>query len=298
MVNQHKLYLLNDSLFKTMFKESKSFRDMLNKIFKAYFNFDLDEFNITSEELTLDNIRDIKNRVDLLLKLENDNYFVNIEVNNGDKDYYPNRNFMYACKIVLSVFRKTEDYIKKFKVVQININDTICPLDSEIESTTLMLKDNKNDIVDERLVIHNLYLGKYKKSTYNKLYEMEKNLAMLVCDSIEEMEKLANGDKLREKIMSEYKRKISKEEFLEALFDPEWDRQCIINSEKILAREEGLKEGLEEGRAEGIAEGRKEGIEQGIEQVARSLLNANMPVEEISKHTKLSIQELESIKNN
>lgn len=290
------LFLLRDTIFKTMFKESKSFRNLLNEIFKYYFEFDLDKYHLTSEELTIINKDDIKNRVDLLLTIDDENYFLNIEANIGRNSYYSNRNLIYQSKIVLYIFRKTSDYKKNFKIIQININDVKCPMDDEIVSSTMTMYDTKNGIKDERIITYNLYLGKFKKLTYNKLNEMEKNLAMLVCETLEEMQQLAKGSKLRSEVMNDYKKKISDEEFIEALFDPEWDRQMLLNSE----RKEGLEEGLEQGIEQGIEQGLEQGLEQGSLnksfEIAKSLLSTSMPIEEIAKHTGLSIEEIEKLK--
>ena len=297
MVDQNKKHccLLTDCIFKTMYKESESFRELLNNIFIHFFEFDLRKFKITSEELTVEDIEDTKNRVDLLLELEDDNYLVNIEANRGNKEYYPNRNLMYVCKIVVSIVKKASNYKKKFRVVQININDIIYPLDEEIITTTLTLRDNEKNITDERMKIHNLYLGKYKKLSYNELNEIERDLKFLICEDIEEMKKLTKGSKLREKIMSEYKRKISDKEFLEALFDPEWDRECIMNAEKSIAREEGLAEGLAEGRAEGFADGKAEGENKRTIEIATNLLKNGMSKVDVMMNTNLSIKEIEKI---
>lgn len=269
-------FLLRDGIFKTMFKESKNFRKLLNEIFIYYFQFNLEKYHLTSEELTIINKGDKKNKVDLLLTVENENAFLNIEANIGNRQYYKNRNLMYQSKIVLYIFQKNSDYKKKFKVIQININDIKCPIDEEIISSTMTMYDRRNEIKDERIITHNLYLGKLKKLTYNKLSEMEKNLAMLICSDLKEMEKLAKGNKLREEVMKEYKRKISDEEFLAALFDPEWDRQMIINSE----RKEALEKGIEQGKNEtSIA-------------IAKEMINENMPIEKIARITKLSVEEV------
>lgn len=152
------------------------------------------------------------------------------------------------------------------------------------------------------MIIHNLYLGKYKKLPYNELNEIEKDLALLVCKDNNRMKELAKGSKLREKIMSGYRGIVKDEKLLKEIFDPEWDRLCILNSEKSIAREEGHAEGHAEGRAEGRIEGkiegRIEGIAEGKKEIAKSLLKTDMSLEEISKHTNLSIEELEIIKNN
>lgn len=284
-MNNRKISLINDCVFKTMFKESSEFRKLLNKIFKFYFDFDLSRYNLTSEELEIVDLNDIKNKVDLLLTDNENNYFLNIEVNRINNKYYYNRNLSYEAKIILHVFRNTKDYEKKFKVMQININNFPCPDDKEIISTTMTMYDIKNNIKDERVVTHNLYLGKFKKIDYNTLSDIEKDLALLNCDNLEEMKVLAKSNSTREKIMSEFKRKITNEEFLEALFDPEIEEEMILNSEKHVARDEG--------HAEGLAEGLKEAS---IE-IAKSLLSSGMDIKEISKHTKLSIDEIEKLEN-
>ena len=197
-MNNRKISLLNDCVFKTMFKESSEFRKLLNKIFKFYFDFDLSRYNLTSEELEIVDLNDIK-----------------------------------------------------------------------------------NNIKDERVVTHNLYLGKFKKIDYNTLSDIEKDLALLNCDNLEEMKVLAKSNSTREKIMSEFKRKITNEEFLEALFDPEIEEEMILNSEKHVARDEGHAEGLKEASIN----------------IAKSLLSSGMDIKEVSKHTNLSIDEIEKLEN-
>ena len=64
--------------------------------------------------------------------------------------------------------------------------------------------------------------------------------------------------------------------------------------------EEGIEEGRIEGRAEGIEEGRIEGIEEGSKQkayeIAKNMLEENISIEAIVKFTKLSIEEIEQLK--
>ena len=45
-----------------------------------------------------------------------------------------------------------------------------------------------------------------------------------------------------------------------------------------------------------LSEAKEEGISQGIEQTAKNLLSMNMPLEEISKATGLSIENLNELK--
>ncbi len=75
------------------------------------------------------------------------------------------------------------------------------------------------------------------------------------------------------------------------------------NSEMTIAREQGLAEGLAEGLAKGHAKGKAEGLEQGLIEgemlgvikTARNLLAIDLPLEQISKATGLSIEKLKNL---
>ena len=66
------------------------------------------------------------------------------------------------------------------------------------------------------------------------------------------------------------------------------------------AIEEGLKEGIEQGIKQGIEQGIKQGEEQGAKkakkEIARKMLEANKPIEEIMEYTELTKEEIEKIK--
>ena len=131
--------------------------------------------------------------------------------------------------------------------------------------------DEKNKVRDEKITIHEIYLGKYKEMDYNNISEKEKNLAMLNCTSIKKMEELVQGSKIRGKIMEKLKKKLSAEEFAEILFDPEEDQEMILNSERL------------------------EGAEQKQLEIAKKMLDEKMPLESISRLTGLNITEIKKI---
>ena len=74
----------------------------------------------------------------------------------------------------------------------------------------------------------------------------------------------------------------------------------FISGFEMDARYYGRKEGREEGWQEGIKEGIKEGIAQGftegVMQTAKNLLDIGLSVENISKATGLSCNEIENLK--
>ena len=266
-----KVSLLTDCIFKSMYKECIEFRELLNEIFKDYFELDLNSFDLTSEELMVINIKDTRNRVDLCLRDKESNTFLNIEANNFKRDYLDNRNLCYVAKVILQIFKYDKNYKKEFKLYQININNYLCEVDEDIINTTKRMYDEKNKVRDEKIIIHEIYLGKYKEMDYNNISEKEKNLAMLNCTSIKKMEELAQGSKIRGKIMEKFKKKLSAEEFAEILFDPEEDQEMILNSERL------------------------EGAEQKQLEIAKKMLDEKMPLESISRLTGLNITEIKKI---
>ena len=274
-----KVSLLTDCIFKSMFKECSEFRELLNEIFKDYFELDLNSFDLTSEELMVINIKDTRNRVDLCLRDKESNTFFNIEANNFKRDYLDNRNLCYVAKVILQIFKYDKNYKKEFKLYQININNYLCEIDEDIINTTKRMYDEKNKVRDEKITIHEIYLGKYKEMDYNNISEKEKNLAMLNCTSIKKMEELAQGSKIRGKIMEKFKKKLSAEEFAEILFDPEEDQEMILNSERL----EGIEEGIEKGSNQKQIE------------IAKKMLDEKIPLESISRLTGLNITEIKKI---
>ena len=274
-----KVSLLTDCIFKSMFKECSEFRELLNEIFKDYFELDLNSFDLTSEELMVINIKDTRNRVDLCLRDKESNTFLNIEANNFKRDYLDNRNLCYVAKVILQIFKYDKNYKKEFKLYQININNYLCEIDEDIINTTKRMYDEKNKVRDEKITIHEIYLGKYKEMDYNNISEKEKNLAMLNCTSIKKMEELAQGSKIRGKIMEKFKKKLSAEEFAEILFDPEEDQEMILNSERL----EGIEEGIEKGSNQKQLE------------IAKKMLDEKIPLESISRLTGLNITEIKKI---
>jgi predicted transposase/invertase (TIGR01784 family) len=59
--------------------------------------------------------------------------------------------------------------------------------------------------------------------------------------------------------------------------------------------EQGKQEGLTEGKQIGLTEGKQIGITEGKQETARRMLSRNMPLEEISDLTDLSIAQLQAL---
>ena len=70
------------------------------------------------------------------------------------------------------------------------------------------------------------------------------------------------------------------------------DLKNVINTAEL----KGQKKGFEQGRKQGIEQGRKQGIEQGSveerKKIAKTMKALNMPLEDISKATSMTIDEI------
>ena len=81
------------------------------------------------------------------------------------------------------------------------------------------------------------------------------------------------------------------------------DNVVILQDNISTARGEGRMEGRAEGREEGRAEGREEGREEGraegraegIAETARKMKEVGLPIEQISKFTGLSAEEISKL---
>ena len=70
------------------------------------------------------------------------------------------------------------------------------------------------------------------------------------------------------------------------------DYYNILHTAKEEAERIGLEKGLAEGREKGLAEGRAEGRAEAQLEVARKMLAAGMPVEQIAELTGLAVETL------
>ncbi len=72
------------------------------------------------------------------------------------------------------------------------------------------------------------------------------------------------------------------------------DDKALFNTGKRIGQEQGLEQGIKQGLEQGTAKGQKAAKEQ----IAKNLLALGIPIEQISKATELSIEEIKEISTN
>ena len=80
--------------------------------------------------------------------------------------------------------------------------------------------------------------------------------------------------------------------------DPEFQKYMSEEEDKKKIQNSLLSEAKEEGISQGIEQGYTSGVNDGIKQTAKNMLNKNMPLEDISDITGLSIEEINELRKN
>ena len=189
------------------------------------------------------------------------------------------RNDIYLFKIV--------SLSDKSVTIQININNFRSKDGQVIKRYTL--KDDEGKEEDEiGLIKYDIYLENIKEKYYNndKLTKLEKYMLMLKLRKREELLEVSKGDKS----MSEVYKKLddlSKDKYYALLYDEEekkaYENKCI------------LEDAIEDSYSSGYDSGKSDGISNEKINIAKNMLKKNMPLEDISDITGLSIEEINEL---
>ena len=269
----------------TVVKNEKILKLLIEQILNRKYN----EFIILNSNLIKDNINNIGQKLDLLIKADDE--YINVELNSKYNKYIKERNLLYVFKLCLDKSEKDKQTLKG-NVKQININ--FGRKSKGIEDIAVVnLMNNKK--VTTKIEIKNLNVDFYIKKYYNnyKLTKEEELYVMLGLE-LEELNKLSE----RNEIVKEFKKSVeeaNKDELVVKWFTPEQEREMRENYIRSEAEEKGMKRGINEGKKVGIAEGKKAGILEGLLQTAKNMLDAGMNIETISKLTGLSVKKIKDM---
>ena len=286
----YKIPIISDTMFKTMINNTdrKQYASLLisivlNKDYKEIYD------NIEFIKGTLDKEREREiekgREVDFICKLEDE--YVGIEMNNNFSKSSLERNISYCMDIYKSNLRRGESYSFNH-VVQININNFFFKGSDQGEEE-YSLKNNKGELLTDKIKIFNIYLPLIRKKYYNgeELSDLEKLMLVFNEEDNEELSKVYEGESIMEEYVKDAKR-ASMEDDIVGLYDKELHEEKLRITELEEAREKGIATGM----AAGIAQGRKESILE----TARNMLKDNLDIEMICKYTGLSEEEINNLK--
>ena len=154
-------------------------------------------------------------------------------------------------------------------------------------------------MLTEDLQIHYLELPKLPDKPIEDLEGIELWIAFLRESGKKGNEETINKLKRRNKTMKnamESLERVSADERMLEIHRAREKSRMDLKSKLIYAETKAMERGMEKGMEKGIAQGREEGIKQSAIETAEELLRLGIDTNIISKSTKLSLGELNEIK--
>ena len=291
---------INDKVIKKILNsEKRECREYLARIISGVLNISeediLDNIELIEPDIS-SNVNSVDSKVDSIYKV--DDKYINIEINYNNKRIVTIKNNIYLYNIILRQIGKSKDYKNVLSVIQININNYDLFKEGDFIYKSQMMDTKYKKKRDEMITIYDINLDYLKKIDYTEIiernYNLEKILYIFICNDNKELDYIYKGDKIMEKVREDFDHiKAALDEML--YYNPEELERQADEYEREMAR----KEGREEGREEGLKEGRELGINEGIYlrnlEIVLNMYNANFSVEDISKYTNLSYEEINNI---
>ena len=212
-----------------------------------------------------------------------------IEIQLQGNSRFPERILYYWAANYSKLLKNGERYDELTPVISINLLNFNLDKNKNIHSCYMLYEMNNKKLLTDHLQIHIIELKKFKKNALSKdlnywlriftSKNLEASMSEIVKEKpiMEEVQKKYNNFVKSKLMMMEYEKK---EAYL-------YGNQIMLDEERRLGIEEGIKKGKEEGI--------KEGIKENQILTAKNMKKENIDVNIISKITGLSIQEIENL---
>jgi predicted transposase/invertase (TIGR01784 family) len=283
MVNEkQKINLVSDTTFKYLLKKEQT-KQWLYEIIESVCKIDLTDFKLTDNESNTG--RKIKDyRMDTVL--ENNNLVIIIEMNNGNRTTSTIKGYQYLYRVESSYLFKGASYVKKLtKLIMFNnyYNETL----PSIPLSHYELIDKENHLVIDDIESFEIYLPFFHKLEYDKCSQIEKRLYLFGCQTIEEMKQVVTNPEDENQMIIKELEGLS----MDGMYLTELEYETMQSNLKKISEKESFDSGVEVGYDNGFDNGKQA---RDIE-IVKELAKRNMPIEDISSITKLSIEEVNNI---
>ena len=272
----------NDRAFKEVFLNPNN-SDLLKALLEFILKIKIDKLEIKKTELLSGNVNIKDKRVDAIVHTGNKK--IEIEINSQNKDYLHTRSTAYICNIYQSNASVGDTYNEDTDIIQVNLTWGLGRNNDEMKIYKIM--NEKGELYVKNFIIYEINMDYYDKIWYSKNEEeIKKNQYMIMLDLDKKELKNMPKDKIVDKYIANVTIVNDDPEFQKYMSEEE-DKKKIQNSLISEAKNEGISEGIKQGISQGISEEKNN--------VAKNLLSMNMPIEDISKATGLSIEEISKI---
>ena len=223
-----------------------------------------------------------------------------IEIQLQGNSRFPERILYYWASNYSKLLKHGEKYDALTPVISINMLDFNLDDNDSIHSCYMIYDTINRRLLTDHLQIHILELKKFKydllKPDLNcwlKFFTMkEKDNKEVI------MSELVKEKPVMEEVQIKYNNFI-KDRIMMNEYDKRqaylYGNQIMLEEERRLGREEGIKEGREEGIKEGREEGKEEGKKEQQIFIARNFKKAGIDIKIISDNTGLTIEEIENL---
>ena len=272
----------NDRAFKEVFLKPNN-SDLLKALLEFILKIKIDKLEIKKTELLSGNVNIKDKRVDAIVHTGNKK--IEIEINSQNKNYLHTRSTAYICNIYQSNASVGDTYNEDTDIIQVNLTWGLGKNNEEMKIYKIM--NEKGELYVKNFIIYEINMDYYDKIWYSKNEdEIKKNQYMIMLDLDKKELKSMPKDKIVDKYITNVTIVNDDPEFQKYMSEEE-DKKKIQNSLLSEAKEEGISQGIEQGYTSGINDG--------IKQTAKSMLNKNMSIEDISDITGLSIEEINKL---
>ena len=273
----------NDRAFKEVFLNPDN-SDLLKALLEFILKIKIDKLEIKKTELLSGNVNIKDKRVDAIVHTGNKK--IEIEINSQNKDYLHTRSTAYICNIYQSNASVVDTYNEDTDIIQVNLTWGLGRNNDEMKIYKIM--NEKGELYVKNFIIYEINMDYYDKIWYSKNEEeIKKNQYMIMLD----LDKKELENMPKDKIVDKYITNVTI-----VNDDPEFQKYMSEEEDKKKIQNSLLSEAKEEGISQGISQGYTSGINDGIKQTAKNLLSMNVTLEDISKATGLSIEEINKLK--
>ena len=252
---------------------------MLNANMKTFRSVEiLTPFNLKKNKNLKETIVDVK-------CITQNGSVVIIEIQLQGNSRFPERILYYWAANYSKLLKHGERYDELTPIISINLLNFNLDKSKNIHSCYMLYEMNNKKLLTDHLQIHIIELKKFKKNILTKdlncwlkiftSKNLEASMSEIVKEKpiMEEVQKKYNNFVKSKLMMMEYEKK---EAYL-------YGNQIMLDEERRLGMEEGIKKGIEQGKKE-----------QQIS-IAKSLKNAGIDIKIISENTGLSIEEIKNL---
>ena len=281
------LSLTNDAVLKLYFTKEENI-EQLKQFLKAATHLtddDLAIVQIKNSVLTKEHVLDKDFIVDIRLT-STSGHQINIEMQMRNHDAFIDQMVSYNARQFASQLSRGENYTNLKEVISLIIVDFEMFDDTDDFCEHILFRRKNRKIFTKAQQFYIIDLTKLPK----ELTETKHKWGALFKSKTEEGLKMLMEESEEMRIAGEKLLKLSEDECAQEIARARADSQWAWNYTLRATEERARKEGCEEAREEAREKSEADKLE-----IAKSLLRANMPIEEISKHVKISVEKVEEL---